>query len=392
MMAHDRERDGLRASRRRRVLAVAAALMFPSLLTAQQPEGQPAIHQVREGDTLWDIARMYLGDPFLWPEIYRLNTDIVEDPHWIFPGEVLRLPGATPFQIAQQTPTVPGDTAAPAPQPSGEIVAPDEPAPISTGPTIFTQRSRRLGTVQNIVRTDIVGRMEAPSIRPGEIIAAPWIDREGGPRDGGVVVQTSEQSIIVPAASKYPIPPYENILVQPPNGIVPERGERYLIVQRGPMLDYVGQLMIPTGVVEITEPRTGEASTGRVVQQFEEIRGGQLLLPLTTLPTVTGTAKATPVATGPQAKVVWIMGDVQLPSLQRYLILDATDRDGVRLGDQFTLMKRATREGDTRLPSEDLAVTQVVRVTPFATTVIVIGQSDPAITEGTPARVTARLP
>ena len=34
---------------------------------------------MKTGDTLWDIARLYLSDPFLWPEIYRLNTAVVED-------------------------------------------------------------------------------------------------------------------------------------------------------------------------------------------------------------------------------------------------------------------------------------------------------------------------
>lgn len=48
-------------------------------------------HTVVPGDTLWDLAGHYLGDPFRWPEIWQLNTDIVEDPHWIYPGQVLKI-------------------------------------------------------------------------------------------------------------------------------------------------------------------------------------------------------------------------------------------------------------------------------------------------------------
>ncbi|MBN1771522.1 MAG: LysM peptidoglycan-binding domain-containing protein [Deltaproteobacteria bacterium] len=50
----------------------------------------PARYVVRRGDTLWDICSSNLRNPWLWPEVWSLNPDIT-NPHWIYPGQVLRL-------------------------------------------------------------------------------------------------------------------------------------------------------------------------------------------------------------------------------------------------------------------------------------------------------------
>jgi hypothetical protein len=66
--------------------------------TGEAPPGAavppPDTYTVRPGDTLWDLSGRFLNNPWYWPKVWSYNPEVT-NPHWIYPGNVLRFyPGA----------------------------------------------------------------------------------------------------------------------------------------------------------------------------------------------------------------------------------------------------------------------------------------------------------
>ncbi len=52
-------------------------------------EQAPDAHLVVAGDTLWDLAALFLKDPWCWPQVWEQNHAQIRDPHWIYPGQTI---------------------------------------------------------------------------------------------------------------------------------------------------------------------------------------------------------------------------------------------------------------------------------------------------------------
>lgn len=374
--------ERVKISRLGRSLSAAALLTLAcaSIARSQNVRTDSTTHTVKRGDTLWDLAQAYLGDAYLWPEIYRLNTDQIEDPHWIYPGEILRLPGRAKPTLAAGPPAV-------APTPEVE----EQPRRVA-GPTVFTPR-----TIPR-PRSGLVAEQALPARVPvGDVIRAPYFDGDKGPRGAGrVLIGADIPGIYKPnATSNFQL--YDKVLMTPPAGSVAEERDRFVAYAIGPLVEDVGRVVIPVALLQVVRaPRDGDAAVVEVVELYGQLNADTRIVPLDT----TGAgATSTPIAVAPDAgraaKIRAIHRASVLPSLNYYVLFDLAASDGMRIGDEIQVYRprtEPTTDIGPAIPEIPIATGQVVRVTQYGATARITTQEQPAIREGESVRVTARMP
>jgi LysM repeat protein len=387
-------RGGLLAALLGSVVASAPLAAQDSTQSAPAPSAPSTgqTHTVKKGDTLWDIAHQYLNDPFLWPEIYRINTDVVEDPHWIYPNEVLKLPGnSVATTTGTDVTTVVDDRMSP--MPSTSLTE----APRQTGGTVFSlSASRRVASVSRFGGSATL--YPHPAVRVGETFAAPWLDRMNGPSDQGTIVGSAEISGIATSTARSRMLNEERAYITLPKDIVPTRGDRYLAFQLGPVLEDGSQMVEPTGVVEVERAENGDASTVRIITQYSNVEAGQGIIPIDRF-TLGNDARPAPLMLGTEGHVIFVPDRSVLPTIQSYVVIDVTAKDGAKIGDQYTLLEPRRRvlvkgrgDQEVAVPEERVALGQVVKVTDRGTTLIIVDQQNPSVKLGTKVRLTARMP
>jgi LysM repeat protein len=346
---------------------------------AQDTKTDAATHTVKRGDTLWDLAKRYLNDAYLWPEIYRINTDQIEDPHWIYPGEILRLPGKTAAPTIAATPE---PTQTPAQTPVRQV---------SSAVTVFTPRTLVFG------RTTARRQGPPPRVAIGDVMSAPFYAQIGGPSGAGKITFGYDLPGIDKPHPMANYHPYVRLLMIPPTGSSAAVRDRFIAYQIGPTEEGLGTMVIPTALLQVIRaPVDNEPAIVEVRQLYGMLDADTKVIPLdTTGAGATGIPVAVPASSAQTASLIEVYRPAVLPSLGHYVLFNLSARDGMRIGDEVQVYRsRAEPKGDDgpTLPEVPIASAQVVRVTPYGATARVTSQQQPAIRKGEHVRVTARMP
>ncbi|MDB4884001.1 MAG: hypothetical protein JWL95_2767 [Gemmatimonadetes bacterium] len=351
--------------------AALVSVAASATVLAQDTRSDASTHTVKRGDTLWDLAKTYIGDAYLWPEIYRINTDQIEDPHWIYPGEILRLTtrtlAAAPASAPAQTPTR------------------------GTSQTVFTPRTIVFGRTAS-------RRLGPPArVAIGDVLSAPFYVQVGGPSSSGSVMFSADLPGIDQEHSTSNFQLYDRLLMIPPAGSAAAVRDRFIAYQVGPTEENLGTMVIPTALLQVVRaPRNGEPAVVEVRQLYGMLDANAKVIPLdTTGSGASGVPVAIPASSARTAALLEVYRPSVLPSLGHYVLFNLSLRDGMRVGDEVQVFRaRAEPKGDDGpvLPEVPIATAQVVRVTPYGSTARVTSQQQPAIRKGESVRVTARMP
>lgn len=324
------------------LLAVAAASAISLFAWAEEVRtgdilrtGHPDEYIVKKGDTLWDISGTFLSKPWLWPEIWEINPQI-EDPHWIYPGDLVRLvykegePRLTVERTTKLSPDRAGLSGA-----------------TRLSPQIRTQRIEDAVTAIPLEEIDpFLSRSRV--VNPGDLESAAYI------------LQGSQQHLIVGEGDTvYARGSFADSLAA--YGVY-RKAEAFVDPKTREFLGVHAQGIGDVGVVKVE----GEIATLNVSRSYEEIRPGDRLLPAEDM-AVTAVFQPSAPDVDVNGVIMAVEKGVSQIGKMDVVFLNRGEREGLQAGNVLAIYRSGevvadrVKGGKVTLPDERAGLLMVFR-------------------------------
>lgn len=300
------------------------------------------VYIIQPGDTLWALAKQYLGDPYLWPQIWEKNT-YIRDAHWIYPGDPLIVGVKTAVAPTPAEPT-------PATTPEGGGAAaqgqPAQPPAEAGGAPTSEEATLPGGKLVSVGGEDDVycfAYLEKEDAKPTlTVFSAEQIDYQEDFSVGDVVYLSGGEAEGVKAGQEY----FVNI---------PLRKLRHPHTQAtlGVVLRQLGRVK-----VLCTQEHT---STAEVVASCDVIPIGAWLVPYEPLPVPMAVLtdplkRCDPASDKSKGAIIYDRDDAESFGADHMVMIDLGEADQVEPGAIFTIFRDNKVEGAPRLLLGELAV------------------------------------
>lgn len=297
-------------------------------------------YTVQKGDTLWSLSKKFNNSPWLWPELWEENGQIA-NPHWIFPGERIRLYKRSGVQEVIQTGL-----------PSGSILPPS-PGTAATVPYF------------QYMPIDRVGFIRKPPVVPL-----------------GTLFDVQGEKVLISEGDRVyvrPEDPAADTLLTP--------GSLHTVFRYMAPTDEkdatktIGTQHYLVGIVEIAQ-KEPELVTARVLKSFRDIQVGDMLMPFTPRQARIPLRPSTP---GIDGQIIISEEHTALTGDHTVAFIDKGRADNIEVGQQYSIyvaQKIKNNAIDAKnLPPVDFG-TFLVLHTEQTTATVIITQASGTISPG----------
>lgn len=341
-----------------------------------EAEDVPEVYIVKKGDTLWDIAERFFGDPVTWPDIWKKNL-FIEDPHWIYPDQEVTL------KLLLEKIVEP----VPEPEPVVKPLRQPEPLFIETAPrTVVSETLVEEKPSVPVEDPNVISllREPQPAYRQESYMRTGFIaKRSEMPREK--VIKIEEETL---RATRYDV-----VIINVGKKESAKEGDLLAVLTVGDRVKHpdtdedLGFVVRIKGIVEILQTGDGQ-SRCMIKENFDPIAENDLVMSirLTDAPKFDAWIKPEEVILGTLLAINEPLGSIHINDI---LYIDRGSNHGVRPGDRFTIYSRDDDRNDAG-HREPLGEIKAVNVMAGETAVIVVSLKGERIFVGDRVELTAR--